>query len=486
VGGRRKRSLRIESELRSLRWQLASPEQLFFFLTVGIIVWQLFAPPIVGLADNGDYRRILHPLGLEHSATDYGEKYFGYLDREYVDVPRDPARLLTTQNLLAELALRIDRAFSRDDRFDLTIMGGTNLAFYLLGIYLILVAAGSFRGVTRYLLGVVLVVASTDVAQVAFFNSFYSESASLVFLVILIGLTLCYIRGSGSSLPYLLAILLAAALFIGAKPHNYPFAIPLALFVATLRVHGRRPVRRRLLFPLSLALVLFAALLFLRLPAELKACNRWNTVFTGVLVDSPDPRHDLAALGLDPSLAAFAGKSAFDEGVPVYDPGIELGYGRILRFYITHPGRLLALCRRGAEQALVRLPPDIGHFEPSAGRDWGAQSKSFSFWHRFQERFFPASLLFLVTVFVSVAGGALIAMGESRLGGRDGSLPLLFLFLAIMAPIAFLVAIVGDGCYEIPKHLFLFHALLDACLIAALAWVGSAVRLRFRLGGSHG
>ncbi|MCY7490232.1 hypothetical protein ABNB59_09575 [Paenibacillus larvae] len=38
----------------------------------------LFVPPYIGMADNGDYFRVLYSNGLYFNAPDYDSQYLGY------------------------------------------------------------------------------------------------------------------------------------------------------------------------------------------------------------------------------------------------------------------------------------------------------------------------------------------------------------------------------------------------------------------------
>ncbi|MEV2696642.1 hypothetical protein ABNC92_05550 [Paenibacillus larvae] len=43
----------------------------------------LFVPPYIGMADNGDYFRVLYSNGLYFNAPDYDSQYLGYFVKEY-------------------------------------------------------------------------------------------------------------------------------------------------------------------------------------------------------------------------------------------------------------------------------------------------------------------------------------------------------------------------------------------------------------------
>ena len=44
---------------------------------------QLLLPPIVGLANNGDFERVLGPVGLRAAAEGRAEKYFSWIVRRF-------------------------------------------------------------------------------------------------------------------------------------------------------------------------------------------------------------------------------------------------------------------------------------------------------------------------------------------------------------------------------------------------------------------
>jgi hypothetical protein len=62
--------------------------QLWLAVTPGgaLVVWQLFLPPIIGLADQGDFLRLLGPLGYAPVPKGPEHKYW-YVTRKYVKDP---------------------------------------------------------------------------------------------------------------------------------------------------------------------------------------------------------------------------------------------------------------------------------------------------------------------------------------------------------------------------------------------------------------
>jgi hypothetical protein len=464
------------------RGQWPSPEWFLFGVIALILVRQLLLPPIVGLADNGDFARVLEPLGLQHRAIEWGERYFGWLGQTYVPGPRVPGHLVSSQLLLTGLAKALAGLGSRDGSLDIRTQGAVHLALYLLGIALILRAARTFRPPARATIGVALLLAATDVAWVAPLNSFYGEAATLVFLSLLLGCGLLALRDDRARPWALPGYFVATALFVAAKPQNYFLAlplmvVPLALWPRLSRARGRAAV-------LAAAIAVVALSLFLqaRVPWALRIRNLWNSVFYTALRDSPDPAGDLAQFGLGPELVRYAGVPAFADSIPIEAATARLGYGDVLRFHARHPGRFLRTASACAGNAFVWRDPRMGNYTHDSGRPAGTLSRDFALWSRVEGLALPRSLLFLVVFLGGVLTVGLVEARRAGVGTVAGGTAALCAALALAAGMEFGICVVGDGLYDIVKHLYLFQLLFDVCLFAAIAWsVGLAARGLSRL-----
>jgi len=448
-----------------------APEWFLFAIVAAILVRMILLPPIVGLADNGDFVRVLEPLGLQHAATDWGGRHWGWIDAAYVPGPRLAAELHSSQLLLSGAARWIAGRFRHDGRLDIRVQGGVHLALYLLGLALLLRAVRSFRIPARVTLGLALLVAATDVAYVAVLNSFYAEAATLVFLSLTAGFGLVVLGEERARTWALPGYFAAAALFVAAKPQNYPLALPLAVPpLALLPQLPRRPLRVLTVIA-ALALLALAVDLHARLPWSQTIRNRWNDVFFTLLADSPDPRADLAELGLDPALARYAGEPAFADSIPIESVTARYGFGRILRFHARHPLRFLHTAAVCAESTFVWRDPRMGNFTRESGRPAGTRARSFSLWSRFERAVMPRSLAFLVVFLGGMLVGSLGLALRRGPAPRERALALSGAALALAAGMEFGICVVGDGYYDIVKHLYLFQLLFDACLFVAVAWV---------------
>jgi hypothetical protein len=449
----------------------AAWEFLVFFGIAAAIITQLFIPPVIGVADNGDYHRVMGPMGLEPTVTEWADCYFDHVNLQYREGPARAATFPTSQLLMGKAALAVDKWVVRGDTFSLTTLGGVNTAVYLIGLALILLHLRRLTPAARIVGGVFLFLMSTDVSNVSFFNSFYSESASLIFLVLLIGWFVAVNRAERIRVWHFLGYFLIAAAFVAAKPQNHPLAVPVVL-IAGVWLWRAQHIAGRLVFAGgSILLLVFTANLYLAVPQHIKGFNCWNVLFYSILVDSPDPRADLTEFGLDPELAAFAGQGAFAEGVPLVEVAGKIHHSDLAAFFLRHPGRLLGLASACSKQIYVKLDPLNGHFEKSSGFAAREQSRSFSVWQQFQASALPRSIGWLVFLSALLIAGVGTVLFKHGIASSEGAVAWLAGGLGLMAAMEFGICVLGDGTYDIVKHLFLFQVLLDACFLAGAVWL---------------
>lgn len=456
----------------------------FEFVVIGLlaagVAVQLFVPPIVGVADNGDYHRVMLPLGLSPTVTEWPDLYFDHINLEYEIGEPQPAKFPTSEIPVGRLAVALSRRLGDGEKFDLRTLGAVNAALYLIGLGLIVTTWRGLGWTARVLGALLLLLAATDVTNVAFFNSFYSESATLAFLALMLAAALGLNRAGRLWLWQVLLFLAAGLAFAAAKPQNLPLAGIVVLLPLARLLRGA-PLREWIVWGAgSLAVIAMAAALYGQVPTDIKQYNRWNVLVYSILPDSPDPQADLRELGLDETLARYSGQGAFAEGVPARTALPDLTHVDLARFLLRHPDRFVALAQRCAGGLYEKFDPVHGQFTKASGRAARTQSTDFAGWSGFQAEVLPRSLVWLGLQ--ALAGLALIGWvwRTEGLRSRAGGLAWLGAGLGLMAAMQFGICLLGDGAYDIVKHLFLMQLLLDASAILGL--MGLAEMLARRLG----
>lgn len=455
------------------------PELTALALVLLLVLAQLMWPPIVGLASNGDFERMMKWGGLEYVTQDYNEKYFAWINREFRfahSAWRAWRGFPSSEAIFVKLGAIVGDWLLPSDRFDLRIIGIVHLLGFLAAFWLLL---RGWRAATQLsplwlLPGFLLLFC--DLGYTAYFHSFYSEPASLIFLLAMVGAGL-YLTAQ-PDLGTLTVFCLCAGLFIAAKPQNFALVPALLLFCARLWFLRRERAWRGLLAVFALTLVAAAVLLNLIAP-HYRDATRYHSVFYGILKDSPTPEQDLRALGLDERFAALANTTTFHQNLPldINSPEFRadfldrINHFKVLRFYLTHPHRLLEKLRLTAERGYTLRLEYAGNYEKASGRPAHSKAYRWSWWSSFKQEHWPKSLWLLAGYCLLLVG--LLLKGYRRAASSGGLLREFGLSLWLMLLAAFVTPIIGDGESDLTKHLFLFNALFDLSLLFLTAYLAA-------------
>lgn len=450
---------------RKLRWALLT-------VAAAILGYQLFLPPIIGLADQGDFGRVIGRFGYgpeDQAAT------IAFVARSYVPNPQFRHREWeqpTSEYLFAGAAILLNKLISRDGRLDITVMGMIHVITFLAAFARLLAVTSRSRA--SPFAWTVALIALTDVGYAAYWNSFYTESASIIFFLLLAaeGVAIC---SADKISPRQIALWsLWAILLIMAKAQNGPLGILLTLFCFRLGWWSAGGQARRVAILGSAAIAGASAINLATIPDRVKWADAYNQIFLAILPESRNPTADLKNLGLDSNLLKYSGTGAWSPGSGFHEMvasglvGNKINHSRIARFYFLHPDRIWRHAGELIPVAFFLRPEWCGNFERSAGFAPGARSTAFNLWSSFHERYFKrVGRLILIWL---LAAPVAAAFAWIRLASRRKEIEL-FGLLGVCCLVAFLVAALGDA-WDNVKHLALFNLLLDAYLIfgAGFAW----------------
>lgn len=453
-------------------------EIIIFVLIAGAIFYQVLVPPVVGLADNGDFGRLMAQTGLAYtpygSGVDSGTINLHFL----VGKPHFLAAGYATSELVfVKAALLFNGLVSSDGTFDLRVLGAFHAVAFLAGLALILVATRTLPRPSRWASAVLMLLVFTDVGYVAYFNTLYRESAALVFLTLSVGCALLYIRARKSNLGLLLAYFVAAALFVAAKPQYVPLGLLLAIFGVLLsrRWSGGRSYRSWASVGMAAALCSVGAWSYTAQPGNLSQAVVYSHTFSDLLVHSSTPKADLADLGVDPALAKWTGTDVFDKHIPIKDPAFKQSFfshvtpTTLVGFYTTHPVRTAGLLNRAAQQGTSLRAGYLDGSARTSGIVREALGSALAVWSSLREALPLGSLAGLAFILGAAASaGALVRVRCDRL--QDKILVELFLFLIAMAAVQFLAVSLVSATLDVVRHLSVFNLLIDMATIMAVSY----------------
>jgi hypothetical protein len=325
----------------------------------------------VGLPNNGQFERVLGYAGLQYVDDAPEAKYFTHIVREFRFAPVwFRSGYLSSEIALARLARDLAKPFSKNSLFDLRVLGALHALLLVAALGALVWSCGALTGAAQIVAGASLVFFFTDVGYAAALNSFHTQVAAFLFLMLTAAVTALAIRRGRLEGALLLLFFAFAFALVGAKPQESIQAPLLALLGLRLSGATRRGAWRQPAVWLAAALCLFSVWYYRHTDSVTRKGALFQTVFAEMLTHSPDPARDLEALGLDPALVRYSGSTAPQVRDTIYAPEFEsvyfdrVGFGDIAAFYLARPSRLLDRLARAAEHGGLRLRPVLrGNFE---------------------------------------------------------------------------------------------------------------------------
>jgi len=416
------------------------------FIFLGLVAWQIFFPPVVGLSDNNDFAKVLGPAGVCHSPFETLNTWFV---TGYDSGPKChwSSGLVSTEIPLTRLGRWIGRPFTGRYYFDIRFSAAVHLAILALAFGLFLNATRHSRPLVRFLLPPFAILVFTDVAYVAYLNSAFMDNASFVLLLLLIA-----IAAQPDSRWKPLAYAIAGILLVFSKAQHSLLGLP---FAGLALYYAFRSQARKLWAAAAVALLASSLVMPRLTPPEYRQISLFNLVFYKLAVQDPKV---LDLLDLDASYRAYVGHTAFDSPSPLPDP---VSFPRIAQLYLQHPSIAVRTLRFDLVDAAHSIRPDyFANYRREDGYPAHSQAARFGLWSDFRSTllyFHPYSLL------------ALFAL--PLLSRRP-----LAVTLALAALLEFAVCSLTDGL-DTHRHLFLFQVLTEAVILLTAAFALSAIPL---------
>lgn len=451
-----------------------------------VMIYILLIKPIIGVADNGDFLRLMTTVGLSslNPNAAYEDLYFHFIHTQFGYGPIYGA-YITAHTVIVFLVVQAAKLL-HPSFFDIRFLGAAYAVLFAATLYLIMKYYKQSSTAANITLGLCLFFIFTDIGYIAYFNSFFGEPVSFISLLAVMGLTGYLTVKERPALIALILLFVSMMFLSGAKIQNTPIGFVLGLLGFHFMALRNDRLWKRTACALSALVIAGSACLYVFAPSDLKHINIYQTVFYGILKDSPNPEKDLESLGLPTELAVNAGTNYFqtDAPIPQNDPQMqEKFYGNISHskvgwYYLTHPGRFLQKLERGAENGMTIRPYYLGNYEKSEHKNPGEISQTFHFWSNFKEKVLPHSLWLITLLYVLYYAVLIRYRLLANTAAQKIRLEML-MSVGLIGIIALLVPLIGDGEADLQKHLFLFNVTLDIMLTISLVWIVYSASKRF-------
>ncbi len=412
-------------------------------IAAAILAAVLFVPPVIGLANNGDYGKVsLHYTLFSPNEEEF---YFAPQTHKFLPEKRWDSGFVTSTHLPVQAALLLHRLSGQAD-FDCRFLAAVYGALFLLALGILQPCLTNLPPLRRLLFSTALLLLLCDIAYTALFNTFFMDATALTGLLLAAAAWLRYERSQ--NLGWLGLFTAAVLLAILAKAQHLPLALPLA----TLAASKLRPARL-----LSAVLILAGCFYgFRQIQEEYTPITIFNVAFYAILPLSDDKPKHLAELGFDESYTKWIGTHAYDRGSRVGEPEFyqELlrrsSQSKIAYFLATHPTITYAILLNRLNEAAFVRPLNFGNYDRSAGRPPLAQSNAFALASSAKSWLFLGRPLLLLA-YALILGAIALRHPPS-------------IALAATTLLAFAVGAFGDSL-DVTRHLTLFNLLLDLLLL---------------------
>ncbi len=441
---------------------------------------QLFWGQDIGLADNGDGFRLMCHLQLSKSVDVIASPLVLHYDLTPQGCLADLAYLSSQEWLLRPALWAYRLRYGVEAGFDLRYLGLVHSVLFgllLAAVYLALPGRRWARALTTVLAGALL----ADVTFVTYFVSPFSEPAAFLGLLAVVAATAWYIRARHIPLLSLVLLVVATAFLVLAKSQTFVFAVLVAPVLLSRNVDvgplsGRWKGRA---IPVAACVVLLATAAgnLAQQPAFFAEVNKHNVVFYTLLVDSPDAESTLRSLGAPTGLVRYRGLGYFDPAAAGKGDDAEyrefqrvVSRRTLVTYLATHPRYWGPLLRAGTEAVSQLRTTYLSNYPSPHSQDELLAPRP-----NLTERLLGAlgavswAVLPLFWLAALIAGG--VAFFRRSSSTRARALGAVCYLLAATALSQVLVALVGDGYYELVKHTALAGyatALLLAVIVGAV------------------
>ncbi|WNS42448.1 hypothetical protein [Paenibacillus sp. MMS20-IR301] len=455
-----------------------------------VTVIALFTAPYVGMADNGDFFRIIYSNGLYFNLPDYDSQYFGYFVKQFGIFQyynENSSMLVSSQSLFIKLALAINKLVFSKEIFDIRFQAAVYTLLYTAAVYL-LIEAVTFKMPRKrgMLVALLAVFIFGDTGYTAYFNSFFGESLVMVMMMFVFASWLLLYRQRYNDYA-MLAVLLAGTLILTtSKQQNAPVGMVISLLSVSL-LWIRRDKLFRWITLLSAALMMLAGIAtYLNISKEFVNINQYHAMTRGVLMESENPETALKSFGINEQYAILKENTYYDQygTADVKSDLLEkdfysrYGFVSILKYYVSHPDQLGSILDTAAESAYTIKPAAMGNYEKSAGKEFRAQSHFFTFYSTLKEKAAPRTFSFIL-LWMAVITGVYMPSFVSAVRARDyRGMQRMFVIAAtlLVGLSGIVVSIIGAGDADIAKHEFLFTLAFDLItFLAASSFIGRGI-----------
>lgn len=459
-------------------------ETIFVVILAGILLYSLFLDPIIGKCDNGDFGRMYGMGGLENTGKTYDQIFDKAVHRFY-GVNKFALLQPWGENwvfgvLISKICVVLTLPITTEinQLFNLSYQTIVYAVLFVIGM-LEIIKYHKISKPIKVVLGIYIILFFTDFNYIAYFNSFFGEAATIVFMFLFIGTMLNLIAREKPKMWHVIVFFVCSAGFLTSKTQQLPLLIFMILIYAGIYYYYKE--FRKLTLIASLIIINLCGAVYISIGNYTNMNNMYQAVFNGIIDGSKTPEKDLDELGIDNKYAYLRNYGFYSKDIPI-DPVGEtiqndvynkMSSMKVLAFYLKHIDRMWDKIEFSANYAYKFDYANSTNFEK--GKDWSGKLVNTFRVHLAKQapgihKNIYVFLVFSVFYFI-IALWYLIKdkRRESKL------LSLLCIFILAAGSSQAVLPIIGSGKADLGKHVFLMNLSYDIMVGIALIWILSII-----------
>jgi len=449
---------------------------LFGIALFSIIFYSMLTPPIRGIANQGDFERMMIWIGATYQNNDDAKTHFHWVNRYFSLGPPQFGNVISSEIPFLFLARSIN-TWLHPVLFDINVVGILHTLLFCIILSVNFYYLKKYNAVYGYLFIPFAAIVLTDIGYTAYFNSFYQESAGVLFLFTTLTIIVKTIQEKNrkTAKGNILLYCISSLLLISAKAQYFILCVPVIL---TLYILFYSKKRKLLLGVLSFFITVFSfAYYFLGTPQIVKDWNIYNSVCAQILNSTGNPERALRILKLNQNFLKYRGLFAEDIHSGINDPQLQRFFTpgifpRIILYYIKTPNEFISLSREIGKYSFSTTVGYLGYYEHAPGHSPGEQPKGFALWSNFKQMAFPHGH----RIIMLVMGSSLLLLLYVYLYKKNIA-GALILFISVSACSQFLIVAFSEGISgSIEKVLLLFDLLFDLLLFIFLLCIYEGIK----------
>lgn len=442
----------------------------FFFPLVAslicllIIIHKIIYPSFVGIADQGDFYRMMDWSGIAYANPESSSNYFNWINRYYL-LTEGKAGIVLSSEILIVLFTRAIHSFLNLNQFDIKILGLVHAILVSTALYTIFFFLKKLNKFYFFIAVPMIFYMLLDVGYLAYFNSMYQEPSGLIFLLFAIGAILKILSEKKKKTSYGSVLFIVYSLLLIATKAQY-FVLSIPVIIAFILLFKDLISKKVILFISTVIFLFSLGFYFVSTPPIIKKWNVYNTSFAQVLGNASDKERAANILKIDQRYLSYAGRAAYTDDSGIGDVGVSkylntITMLRVLKYYFLTPKEFFSTMFEVARQSTRITVYYLGYYPENSGFLPLTQPSSPNSWGQVRQNILKpiAAIISLLLVFVP-------AFFYFRYKKYQEKFSLLGLFLSLSAASQFFMVVVSEALIGGPeKHLFLFSILLDFLFI---------------------